>query len=110
MNLGGAVLGGLTGALGGGWAGAGLGAASGSGLLGQGLAGLGGSGIIGKILPSLIAQQLSSHQPSDVGQSSFTMPSQGGQFSMPTVSNAQYGAGSPSYQNALIQALAQYQR
>lgn len=105
MNLGGAVLGGLTGALGGGWAGAGLGAASGSGLL-SGLIG-GSSGGLGKMLPMLLAQQLSNSQkPSDAGNSSFAMP---GQFHMPNQGTPQYSAGSPSYQNALIQALAQYQ-
>jgi hypothetical protein len=31
------------------------------------------------------------------------------QFAMPQMPGAQYGAGSPGYQNALAQALAQYQ-
>jgi hypothetical protein len=51
------------------------------------------------MIPALMKQQ---QQPA-------MQPQSGAQFSMPAVGGAQYGAGSPSYQNALAQALAQYQ-
>jgi hypothetical protein len=48
-----------------------------------------------------MAKQGQQQQPA--GQAGFTMPQQ-------PMQQVQYGAPSPSYQNALAQALAQYQR
>lgn len=114
MNWGGTILGSLaggglggllgSGALGGGGstaggvmgglAGGGLGALVGSGGMGLGGAATGASGAASALLPMLLAQK-NKQQP---GQQ-FTMPQQ----------PVQYGATGPGYQNALAQALAQYQ-
>jgi hypothetical protein len=73
----------------------GLAGSSGASPITSGVAGMGMAGL----LPGLMKQQ--QQQPA-------MQPPGGAQFAMPAVS-AQYGAGSPSYQNALAQALAQYQ-
>lgn len=111
MNIG-SLVGGLGGAalgtyLGGGSMGLGTaaGAALGGGLgnaLGGGNALQGAAAGGGMTAPMLIAMMKGQQAPQT--QASFSMP---GQFSMPP-QQAQYGAPTGSYQNALAQALAQY--
>jgi hypothetical protein len=116
MNWGGTILGSL--------AGGGLGGLIGSGALGGGggstskaimgaLAGGGLGGLAGAsgmpATTSGVAGMLPSLMMAKQGQQPAMQP-QAGQFGMPqTAQMAQYGAGSPGYQNALAQALAQYQ-
>lgn len=115
MNWGGTILGSLAGGLGGGLLGSGvlggegstskaiMGALAGGGL--GGLAGAGGmpattSGVAG-MLPAMMMRKQQQPQPAAQPQAA--------QFAMPQMPGVQYGAGSPGYQNALAQALAQYQ-
>jgi hypothetical protein len=117
MNWGGTILGSLaggglgglvgSGALGGSGGNAGMGALLGAGA--GGLLGAGGmpattSGVAG-MLPALMMAKKGQQQP-PMQQPGAMQP----QFSMPQMGGGvQYGAGSPGYQNALAQALAQYQ-
>jgi hypothetical protein len=110
MNWGG-LIGGLAGGLGGmALTGSGVGTAAGAALgggLGAGVSGGNvGQGIAqggGMTVPMLLAMAKQGQHPQSGGQAGFSMPQQ-------PMQPVQYGAPSPSYQNALAQALAQYQR